>query len=65
MVDDHYDLRGHKMKIERTNMSLDVRRYFFSRRVVKKWTRLSEDEVEAPSTAAFKRIYDKKEKDGR
>ena len=65
LVDDHYDLRGHKKKIERTNMSLDVRRYFFSRRVVKKWNSLSEDEVKAPSTAAFKRIYDKKEKDGR
>ena len=65
LVDDHYDLRGHKKKIKRTNMSLDVRRYFFSRRVVKKWNSLSEDEVKAPSTAAFKRIYDKKEKDGR
>ena len=42
-----------------------MRRYFFSRRVVKKWNSLTEDEVKAPSTAAFKRIYDKKEKDGR
>ena len=65
LVDDHYDLRGHKMKIERTTMNLDVRRYFFSRRVVKKWNSLTEDEVNAPSTAAFKRRYDEKEKDGR
>ena len=65
LVDDHYDLRGHSMKIARINMSLDVRRYFFSRRVVKKWNSLTEDDVMAPSTAAFKRRYDKKEKDGR
>ena len=61
----HYNLRGHSKKIAKTNMSLDVRRFFFSRRVIEKWNSLTEDEVSATSTAAFKAKYDKLEKNRR
>ena len=65
-LEDHqYNLRGHSKKIARTNMNLDVRRFFLSRRVIEKWNSLTEDEVSATSTSAFKTKYDKLEKNRR
>ena len=55
--------RSHPMKIYRKYSRLDVRKYFFSQRVVKKWNMLSLDEVEAGKTSDFKAKYDKKEKE--
>ena len=64
LEDHHYNLRGHSKKIARTNLNLGVRKFFFSRRVIEKWNSLSEEEVSATSTAAFKAKYDKLEKMG-
>ena len=65
LEDHHYNLRGHSKKIAKTNMNLDVRKFFFSRRVIEKWNSLTEDEVSATSTSSFKAKYDKLEKNGR
>ena len=65
LEDHHYNLRGHSKKIARTNMNLNVRRFFFSRRVIEKWNSLTEDEVSATSTSTFKAKYDEIEKNGR
>ena len=53
-----YNLRYHSMKLERTFEHLNVRRNFFSKRIIGKWNSLTEHEVSAPSTSAFKRRYD-------
>ena len=60
--DGHYNLRGHSKKLKKFGPNLDVRRFFFSFRVVDKWNSLTEEEVTAPSTRAFKLRYDKAEK---
>ena len=57
----HYNLRGHSRKIFKTRAHLNLRRNFFSCRVVDKWNSLTEHEVTAPSTASFKARYDKQE----
>ena len=46
------------MKLKRTFEHLDVRINFFSKRIIEKWNSLTEHEVTAPSTSAFKRRYD-------
>ena len=56
-----YNLRGHSMKLVKTGERLNVRRNFFSKRVIDKWNGLSEHEVTAPSTSTFKKRYDKME----
>ena len=53
-----YNLRGHSMKLVRTFEHLNVRRNFFSIRIIEKWNSLTEHEVSAPSTSAFKSRYD-------
>ena len=55
LVDNPYNLRGHSKKIARTNLNLDVRKYFFSRRIIEKWNSLTKYEISAPSTAVFKK----------
>ena len=65
LEDHHYNLWGHSKKIARTNMNLDVRKKFFSRKVIEKWNSLTEGEVSATSISSFKAKYDKLEKNGR
>ena len=55
---EHYNLRYHSMKLEKTFEHLNVRRNFFSKRIIDKWNSLTELEVSALSTSAFKRRYD-------
>ena len=56
-----YNLRGHSKKLKKPRASLDVRKYFFSHRVIDKWNNLTEEEVTAPNTRTFKIRYDKAE----
>ena len=53
-----YDLRCHSRKLVRTFEHLNVRRNFFSKRIIEKWNSLTDHEVTAPSTAIFKERYD-------
>ena len=60
--DSPYLLRGdHSKKITKPFERLNIRRNFFSWRVINKWNSLTECEVSAPSTATFKRRYDEQE----
>ena len=63
--DSPYNLRGHSKTIEKSNNRLNVRTTFFSNRIVNKWNSLSEYEIAAPSTSAFKKRFDKMEKNRR
>ena len=56
-----YNLRDHSRNIFKTRAHLNIRRNFFSWRVVDKWNSLTDHEVTAPSTASFKARYDKQE----
>ena len=50
--------RGHTLKLEKTFAHLDIRKFFFSNRVVDTWNSLSEEVVNAPSVNAFKNKLD-------
>lgn len=47
--------RGHDMKILKTHVKTDVRKYFFSNRVVDPWNDLPQSIVSAPSLNSFKK----------
>ena len=54
-----HGLRGHSLKLFVKRSRLEIRRQFFSNRVVKGWNLLPQSVVEAPSTNAFKNRLDK------
>ena len=49
------------LKIFKKRFNRNKRKYFFSQRVVEKWNKLSNEEVNAPKTSGFKANYDRKE----
>ena len=51
--------RGHKLKLIKKRSRLDIRKHFFSQRVVNDWNSLPEIVVEAESVNSFKNKYDK------
>ena len=51
--------RGNSFKLETIRSRLEIRRNFFTRRVVTKWNNLSEEVVGANSVNSFKNKYDK------
>ena len=51
--------RGHRYKLVKCRSRLDVRKNFFSQRVVNTWNSLPEAVVEADSVNCFKNRYDK------
>ena len=50
--------RGHRYKLVKKRCKLEVRRNFFSQRVISKWNGLPEHVVQAKSVNAFKNSYD-------
>jgi len=46
--------RGHSLKLMKHRSRLDLRKYFFSERVVNRWNELDEDTVSATSVNMFK-----------
>ena len=47
--------RGHSKKLYPTRANLEIRRRFFSMRVVQPWNSLAEDTVSSSTLSAFKR----------
>ena len=56
---DHSRTRGHRFKITKVRSKLEIRRNFFSQRVVNKWNELPQYVVEAESLNAFKNRLDR------
>jgi len=55
---DHSRTRGHKFKIIKVRSRLEIRRNYFSQRVVNKWNELPQYVVEAESVNTFKNRLD-------
>src|ERR1043165_3770811 len=51
--------RGHRFKFVKNRSRLDIRKHFFSQRVVNEWNALPEIVIESESVNSFKNNYDK------
>ena len=59
LADSNYGLRGHSLKIRKDRPNLNIRKHFFSQRVVNTWNKLPQHVVDAPSVNSFKNRLDK------
>jgi hypothetical protein len=60
---DNQKTRGHKFKLVKNRSRLEIRRNFFSQRIVNDWNILPKEVVEAESINSFKNKYDSFVKD--
>jgi len=52
--------RGHSWKIVKRRSSLDIRKYFFSERLVHRWNSLSQEDVDQTTLNGFRKALEKK-----
>jgi len=50
--------RGHSLKLEVSRSRTEIRRNFFTNRIVNRWNKLRQETVNRTSTDAFKKAYD-------
>ena len=50
--------RGHQLKFQKHFCRLDVRKYFFSQRIVTEWNNLPQEAITAKTVNSFKNIID-------
>jgi len=51
--------RGHSAKLKKSRCNTELRRHFFSERVVNRWNSLKQATVEAAEVNSFKRLLDR------
>ena len=56
--------RGHSLKLVKCRCNKDIRKYFFSHRVVSKWNILDNDSVMAKTVNGFKTKLEREKKMG-
>ena len=47
VADDHYSLQGHRIKLCKKRSRLDIRKHFFSQRIINQWNSLPANVVDA------------------
>jgi ribonucleases P/MRP protein subunit RPP40 len=63
LAENEHGLRGHDLKLEKVRSRLDVRKFWFSQRIVNGWNRLPMEVVHAETVNGFKNAWDRQRKE--